>query len=610
MYYYIQYLYEWRNKCVLLFGSWGENIMYSNIGPIVRGLRFQRGVTIQDISRGICTKSAYSRMENGEVEPDYFITKAIFQRLDGSIEKLEIIISDYEYDLIDLQDCIKDTIALGKDALALLKRFESQIDKKNKLLVQAYSYLYAVNEYVLNRDKDIFIGRLTDALHETLFELKFNNKGRYCAQELQIAMMLFHAKDELMNLERLTEYIRNNVWDAEERARILPKALWLLAMKTLEKKQYRKGVMFAMEAKEELAKGGVLGLMPDCLDSILCGAANYENDIDLELIVKQKKALDYLYEMAGVKYSNICYAKVLLNTNQAVFMLASELIRDLRNSEGLSQSDLAEGICEPESLSRIENGGRRSVGNTVPKLLNKLGDEITSFMGMIVADSYDEYVKSWKISRLHGTGNMYEASMLSMYLDDSIPANRQFMEFIEMEHSNEKGIGDEDIEAVINTLSITLPLKNHQLGRVPRRIEISLLLNLANRLKYRENYEKAEEIYKEILRTLSNSRVDNRYRAVPVELFLVNYAGFLETANRLEDSEKFFKLAAVHSVKIQRGDSYGKFAANLSCLYEKMNDKLREQECIENSYYSMLLYHQEKRAQFMRKIYESQFGPL
>lgn len=40
---------------------------------------------------------------------------------------------------------------------------------------------------------------------------------------------------------------------------------------------------------------------------------------------------------------------------------AGDVIRMTRNAVGITQEDLSDGICSVETLSRIENGDRKSV---------------------------------------------------------------------------------------------------------------------------------------------------------------------------------------------------------------------------------------------------------
>ncbi len=55
-----------------------------------------------------------------------------------------------------------------------------------------------------------------------------------------------------------------------------------------------------------------------------------------------------------------------------------EIIRSLRKQAGLSQEELADGICSPVSISRIENGTQMPSGNVLDKTMEaiRMGEEL------------------------------------------------------------------------------------------------------------------------------------------------------------------------------------------------------------------------------------------
>ena len=61
----------------------------------------------------------------------------------------------------------------------------------------------------------------------------------------------------------------------------------------------------------------------------------------------------------------------------AVFQLGP-IIRNRRTELGLSQEDLADGICSVPTLSRIENGERMPTKNHFEMLMQRLGCNLRS----------------------------------------------------------------------------------------------------------------------------------------------------------------------------------------------------------------------------------------
>ena len=54
-------------------------------------------------------------------------------------------------------------------------------------------------------------------------------------------------------------------------------------------------------------------------------------------------------------------------------MTLGQRIQELRKGLGLSQEELADGICSPVSISRIENGAQMPSGTVLEALLARLG---------------------------------------------------------------------------------------------------------------------------------------------------------------------------------------------------------------------------------------------
>ena len=61
-----------------------------------------------------------------------------------------------------------------------------------------------------------------------------------------------------------------------------------------------------------------------------------------------------------------------------------ELIRQLRIEKGLTQEQLAEGICSPVTISRIENGTQQPSNKVLGLLLDRLGDDVFHTLGTTV----------------------------------------------------------------------------------------------------------------------------------------------------------------------------------------------------------------------------------
>ena len=123
----------------------------------------------------------------------------------------------------------------------------------------------------------------------------------------------------------------------------------------------------------------------------------------------------------------------------------SELIRQLRMEKGLTQEQLAEGICSPVTISRIENGTQQPSNRVLELLLDRLGDGLFHTMDTTVLQTDVREIKSREEEILHyiAAGNIAEAVSLLSEVSDaalSLPAQQQRKKYIEaLLHHQEEG---------------------------------------------------------------------------------------------------------------------------------------------------------------------------
>lgn len=83
-------------------------------------------------------------------------------------------------------------------------------------------------------------------------------------------------------------------------------------------------------------------------------------------------------------------------------------IRELRKEKGLTQEDLAAGICSAVSVSRIENGTQTPSGKTLEKLLERLGTGVSQVCSIYSESRTQQEFqeKTEHIAFLLSTGNI------------------------------------------------------------------------------------------------------------------------------------------------------------------------------------------------------------
>ncbi|MCI9140500.1 MAG: helix-turn-helix domain-containing protein [Lachnospiraceae bacterium] len=115
-----------------------------------------------------------------------------------------------------------------------------------------------------------------------------------------------------------------------------------------------------------------------------------------------------------------------------------DTIRSLRKKAGLSQEKLAEGICSPVSISRIENGVQMPSSTVLDRLLAKLGTSTYQICEIYYKNEeqqrFEEEAK--KISRFIYEEKIDKAKSLLSCLENSAKANNlNFQHYLLLEAS-------------------------------------------------------------------------------------------------------------------------------------------------------------------------------
>ena len=107
--------------------------------------------------------------------------------------------------------------------------------------------------------------------------------------------------------------------------------------------------------------------------------------------------------------------------------MLGDTIRLLRKRANMTQEELAEGICSPVSVSRIENGVQMPSGNILEALLEKLGSNTYQLCNIYYKT--DQQIKfdeqSENIERLIQTGQIEQAEEQIKLMKNDIPESAE-----------------------------------------------------------------------------------------------------------------------------------------------------------------------------------------
>ena len=142
--------------------------------------------------------------------------------------------------------------------------------------------------------------------------------------------------------------------------------------------------------------------------------------------------------------------------------LLDEVLSRNRQHQGYSQEELSEGICTPETLSRIETARRTPNTSTFRALAEKLDLREDYYYSSIETDDLTLLDQRWQITKLIMNGEYEKAGgaveEMAGKLDLSCSCNRQCVENLRFSIECKKGRipADRQFEAAREILSITV----------------------------------------------------------------------------------------------------------------------------------------------------------
>ncbi|MCI8528785.1 MAG: helix-turn-helix transcriptional regulator [Lachnospiraceae bacterium] len=602
--------------------------MIHNVGRILFRLREEMGISQAQLGRGLADVAELSRLEHGGMEPDCFLMEALFQRLGKSMDKLELVISEEEYQLIFLRSMILEGMENRNYELVekVLKEYETYPDSIKPLHRQYGQWMRALYQYQQRKDKESCARELEEALEIMFPQWRdgIPEGWRLCMQEVRILLFLWALRLEKgevdaarKNLTELIDYLEKWCTDTEEKAKIYPQCTWVLGKAYHSQGDWGTAYDICGRGVACLAENGILTVMDKLLEIQSACLEKMGRKEEAAVLEKIREAIGFLYQFAGVELPQGDILYLLLVREQKELLVNRELLKEMRLAKGLSQEELSEGICSWETVSRIEGGKRKPNKKKLYQMLHKMGLERERYYGYIQADDFSLYEKVRQVHAKWEQGDRMGATKLAEEiagkLDLGIKVNRQFIEthrlmvvIADRSISGEKAVSEAE-----RILRYTMREYQGVVYRIPSRQECILLNRIALGLKHIGRMEEALALWEQILDRFQASKVAEQYHGGSLMQVYINYTGGLELYGGLDKAEEEGMKGIRLALKCRRGDNAASMLANLSCVYEKRNTQEYArlcQECLQHSFYLLQLYMHNKNSENVHNYYRRKFG--
>lgn len=509
--------------------------------------REKQGISQERLCRGLCAVSALSRYENGERIPDRLLMNALIQRLGKSSDQLTTMISCQEYAYFEWKRTVKEALRKKNISLVqvLLQKKEALDGHVNSALQeQFYRYIQGIL-----RRTSVDISDLEEAIRLTNpeFSGKIEEGDLFSIQELNL--LLFYAKCTMQKepergrelLEVLLQYIQEYITDIRAKNQIFPRAVSIYCQQVRERQFAEKRYLLCKEALVDSVKDQSFEYAVSILESLEKDSGYLGKEADL--YQAWKNVLREVYQEFEIEMTWMEWG---IEIPENLFLIP-EILLSARVEKGLSQEEASEGICTPETYSRIETGKRSPSLKNLEALENRLEIKQGYLIGEVWTNESSVLELTQKLRMAVSNLNLETweecQKKLEEKLDLSKKINRQYVEGYRtcLEYQQGKISEAEWIRQHRTTLSYTFPFEERiEAYRTGERHgftdrEAVLLQQIALAEKILGEKEKAVEIWKLLLQDYANSEVRMEHHFQEVMLIWSNLANTLPEVGKVKE---------------------------------------------------------------------------
>lgn len=358
----------------------------NGIGKIILWERKRVGVSREKLAEGICSQGFLKRVESGARGCEKIVSEALLQRLGVSINRFMHFVTAEEEEWFRVKDELLEAVNVGRyeEAKEYLIRYEEITEGKSELHSQFLLLMEAINEYY--GATEVSYKELKENLEKAWeitkagYSLDAVDMGRMSLVELCIKSFYLRLQEGECATETIKEryrallrYIEKYV-DERDQMRIYPEVAYRFLLlldeqddEAEEVYQTCKGILKNQGGLFMLSK--LMEYRASSLKKRYAEVLPEDKKIEAEDAEQLAEVVRWLYEEYKVEQPKELL-HILYGTEE-IFRL-SDVIKGRRIGMGLTQEQLSEGICDPVSISRIENGAVGPKTTILLKLMEKL----------------------------------------------------------------------------------------------------------------------------------------------------------------------------------------------------------------------------------------------
>ena len=288
-----------------------------------------------------------------------------------------------------------------------------------------------------------------------------------------------------------------------------------------------------------------------------------------------------------------------------------EVIRKQRNLLGISQEELANGICSVSTLSRIENGERVPNKANFDALMQRMGQSGEMYDVYIGDNDFEIHEKKFYIRQAVMCGSSENARILLEGLKAIVQNNDtltiQFIEYMEVLIESAEIKTEAEIKRLETALKMTVPeYGNIKLCNCLLTFDdITIINNIANAYGNINNYRKAINLFYELKEYIDTRYINSEEIMRTYPLLLSNLSKWLGLEGRYAECIEICDLGVKLSSESGRSKLLGKLLYNKAWCIVKRGNIENEHELARTllqAYYVVTIMNDSATAQKIKEF--------
>ncbi|MBQ7360766.1 MAG: helix-turn-helix transcriptional regulator [Lachnospiraceae bacterium] len=507
------------------------------MGDIICRLKHQKKISGKKLCSGICSQSVLFRFESGETPIDYLSLKYLLSRLGKSINKVDNMLNNDDFEFLTLHSMINDFLMSGDvdSAEDLLNEYCSTKRPVIRPLKQYFQKVRCVIQQKRGLSSSELVQMITATLKITIHDFSLDRVANYLLSEDEW-LLLFMLLEQTLKADdtNATKHISSvyrifNSLEFDQEAWIMlyPKISWLYmqACNSLDEK-----ITLCEDVLNSLRENTRLLHLDEFL-YVKCQLYKEkygESDSSYIYVQRQYDALLWIYEDAGRTIST--KPEMWFSVNNPEIYLLPEVVRTEREVLNISQEKAGDKFdIDQKTFSRIETGTNRPKPSTLTKIKETLGMYRGIHNTLLVVSDFEDLELENQLTRAISKCDYRTAQNLLNELQPKLclnhKENAQYVIFTQTLINYWLKIIDTDEALIrcINAFEITRPYDENSFDKIIlSRMECSIAHLISFLYEELHDYSHSTSLLECIVRGFSRSRINPKYHYRELSLILLS----------------------------------------------------------------------------------------